>query len=233
MKKITTILLFTGFLFQTSTSFSQAILDSLLLDRKLMKDDYTEFRDHMNERTWINLVTIQEKANDLLEVDNKIINNYLERELRKKKEYRDSIEKLNLDIALLTKENEVQQMILDEKSFLNRTLLIIIGSVSLFFFVLLILYIDRQSRFRAARLELERYWNTGHDAESKSLQKDEINTLREQLYKTSDEIEKLKKENKSAQSMKELAENKLREEIADRRKAEQEIQQLIEQLKSL
>ena len=233
MRKITDILLF-GFLFlNLGQVFSQPVLDSLLLDRKLLKDDYTDFRDQMKERTWLNLVTIQEKADNLFDLDNEIINKYLVREVRKRKEYIDSIEKLNLELALLQKETEVQQMILNEKSFLNRTLLIIAGSVSLLFFVLLILYIDRQSRFRAAKLELERYWNREHDPESHSLRKDEINTLREQLYKNADEIEKLRKDNQSILNQKSIAEKKLRAEIDDRRQAESEIKKLIDQLKSM
>ncbi len=217
----------------TAPLLSQNIIDSLLLERQIKMKDYENFIDNMQERSWINLVNSHEKSAAIIELDDQIINNYLEKERRKRKELTEKIESQNLDIALLKKETQVQQMILDEKRFMNRTLLIVIGSISLLFFVLLILYIDRQSRFRAARMELEHLWKTHEDIDASALQKDEINIIREQLFKTTDEVEKLKKENQQLLNEKAKVEKNLKKEITVRNEAEQEIKSLIEQIKKI
>lgn len=233
MKRIFFTVAFLLFSSGMITLQSQGVLDSLLLEREFKLDDYYEFRDNMTERTWIKLVTINNKSAEIISLDNQLINQHLEKELRKRKELRDSIEKLNLEIALLQKETEVQQVILNEKHFLNKTLLIVVGSVILLFFILLIIYIDRQSRYRAAKMELERLWTTHEDPESRVLRKDELTALREELYKTSDELEKLKMEYKEALKEKKVAESNLEKEVSTRREAEREIRELIDQIKKV
>jgi len=224
------IFLFISF---TNNLIAQNSLDSLLRQRSIQLNDYNDYREGMTERTWLKLVTIHEKAAGIIETDGRIINDYLAREIAKNRELSNSIEKLKLDIALLNKETEVQKMILEEKSFMTRTLLFVAGGIGLLFFVMLILYIDRQSRFRAAKMELEHLWKTHEDPETKSLRKDEINTLREQLFKTTDEIEKLKKEYQTALAQKKQAEKLLNDEITNRREAELEIKELIDQIKKV
>ncbi|MCB2222288.1 MAG: hypothetical protein KQI35_18035 [Bacteroidetes bacterium] len=217
-------------LWQSQAIKAENRLDSLLQERNSQYNEYNQYKLSMNERTWLRLVELGQKANDLIETDNVILNQYLQRELSRNRELIDSTEKMNLEIALLNKEAEMQEMLMVERRNLTNTLLIIIGGIVILLIVLFILFIDRQSRFRSAKLELERLWTMKEDPKYNHLQQDELKMLSDQVNKLAEENDLLKKELNQEKGKKSEAMESLKKEIRSRRQVEQEIKDLISQI---
>ncbi len=225
-----TVLLF-GMLLMIMTMKAENRLDSLLQERDLQYQEYNQYKLSMDERTWIKLIELGQKAHALIETDNLILKQYLKREVSRNKELSDNIEKLNLEIALLNKEAEMQEMLLTERRNLTSNMLIIMGGLSLLLIVMLILFIDRQTRYRSAKLEVERLWTMKEDPKYNRLQKDELKMLSDEVNKLSEQNEQLKQQLNQEEGKKSEAIESLKKEIRTRRQVEKEIKDLISQIR--
>ena len=145
------LVIFTLFFFQVSHTQN---IDSLLEQRDQKFQEYTQFKENLNERTWINLVNLSNLANDVIELDNQIVEYYNINGGVNNNAYKSKAEDLNLEVSLLKREAEIQKSILDERQFLFNTLLMIIGGFTLLLIGLFIFAIDRHIRFRNTKLKI-------------------------------------------------------------------------------
>ncbi len=213
--------------------YAKQSLDSVLLNRDHQLTEYYRFKDGMKERTWINLVNLNNKALQLIETDNLILDNHLKLEMNRSKEISDKLEKANLEKLLLNREIQVKATMLEEQRFLNTNLVIATGLAFILFVVILILFIDRHIRYRSTRMELERSWSKHHEpllstnkTEGISKQQNEINSLLEQNKTIKLQLEELS-------NQKRAQDKQLQFEINSRNKVEKEIKSLISQIKKL
>ena len=208
-------------------------LDSILVSRNNQLTDYYRFKDGMEKRTWINMVDLNKKALQVIETDNLILDNHLKLEMNRSGKISDKLENAKLEILLIKREIELNSIMLEEQRFLN-TNLVIAASVSIvLFLIVLILFIDRQIRYRSTRMELERFWSKSDDhpiptqtSEENTKQRNKINSLIEQNKEIKEQLEEISNKKRDQ-------ENQLQKEISSRRNVEEEIKDLISQIKSL
>jgi len=206
-------------------------LDSIIVSRNNQLTDYYRFKDGMTKRTWIKMVELNDKALQVIETDNLILDNHLKLEMNRSGKLSDKLESANLEILLIKSEIELNSIMLEEQRFLN-TNLIIASSVSIvLFLIVLILFIDRQVRYRSTRMELERFWSKNDDQstqiwENNRKQRNKINSLIEQNKEIKEQLEKISDKKREQ-------ENQLQHEINSRQKVEEEIKELILQIKNL
>ncbi|MEZ5197373.1 MAG: hypothetical protein R2764_13545 [Bacteroidales bacterium] len=211
---------------------SQSVLDSALHQRNRIYSDFYEFQQGMEERTWINMVNITTKANEVIKADNTIINYHLYNLLKENENQLDKIGQLDAEILLLKKEAQMQKLILEERRFLFNLLLIIIATVSILFLIILILYINRQIRYQGLKAEIHHLYSH-KDNESNQYHDNQ------KLFDLKDEIELLKKEKQSLNSkVNSLTEDlnkkqqELETEISSKKEVEEHIRKLIRQIKA-
>ena len=220
------ILLMASYMGKTQNS-----LDSLLEERATKSTEYYQFKHQMNERTWLNLVELGNKASDLIETDNFIFKQYLQEEVSHNKQLQDDIEKLNLEIALLKREAEIRESQLTETSNYSNTLFLVLAGAGILILTLLIILINRQIRYRSVKTEIERLWAFKEDPQYNPLQRDELKLLTDQVNKLADENSRLKNEMSQIKGQKSEAMEALKKEIRSRREVEKEIKDLISQIK--
>lgn len=207
-------------------------IDSLILVRENQLQEYTQFKENMNERTWIKLVNLSNLANNVIETDIQLVDYYGSKGLGRNNIFKAKAEELNLEITLLKREAEIQKIVLDDRKSLLNTLLFIIGGISILFIALLIFAIDRQVRFRNTRMELERTWtgeieipmNTASEKDTEKMKK-EINSLTSENSRLKNQLLELKRKIKEKEKV-------LDEELDSRKQLKEEIQSLITQIKS-
>ena len=207
-------------------------MDSILQRRNNSYLDYKQFQENMEVRTWINMVNLTDKANIVIGLDNDIIDNILQNEVQKNKALKQEIEKLKLEIILLQKEVELKEIILKERKYLYNVLIISIGIISILFLVMLILFIDRQTRYRNAKTELERLWRTQDDNPLESSDQQFLK-LSNQLNDLGSENIGLKNKVLEMQKAIDKKDNDLKIEMKSKKLVEEEIKKLILQLKSV
>ena len=208
-------------------------LDSIIVSRNNQLTDYYRFKDGMEKRTWINMVDLNKKALQVIETDNLILDNHLKLEMNRSGKISDKLENAKLEILLIKREIELNSIMLEEQRFLN-TNLVIAASVSIILFlIVLILFIDRQIRYRSTRMELERFWSKSDDhpiptqtSEENTKQRNKINSLIEQNKEIKEQLEEISNKKRDQESQ-------LQKEISSRRNVEEEIKDLISQIKSL
>ena len=227
----------TGFVFfilycVSGSIWGRSVVDSVIHQRNETYLDYKHFIESMEARTWINMVNLTTKAKAVVEIDNDIINYYLFKELEKNKKYSGQIEKLNMEIAMLKKESEVRKMVLEEKRFLLNVLFIIIGTISILFLIILILFIDRQVRYRSVKVELERAYSGKEDYPTENDKQQEVMELNMKTGRLNSEISTLKSEIIGLKKANMDKEEELQKEISSRKQVEEEIRELIKQIKS-
>jgi len=216
----------------SSCIYGQEIMDSILQRRNNSYLDYKQFQENMEVRTWINMVNLTDKANIVIGLDNDIIDNILQNEVQKNKALKQEIEKLKLEIILLQKEVELKEIILKERKYLYNVLIISIGIISILFLVMLILFIDRQTRYRNAKTELERLWRTQDDNPLESSDQQFLK-LSNQLNDLGSENIGLKNKVLEMQKAIDKKDNDLKIEMKSKKLVEEEIKKLILQLKSV
>lgn len=206
--------------------------DSLLIQRDKQFQEYVQFKENMGERTWINLVNLSKFANNVIDTDNQLVNYYLSRGIDRDLAIKAKAKELNLEIALLKRETEIQKVVLDEKISMLNSLLIIIGGISILFIAMLIFGIDRHIRFRNTRMELERTWageiempRNGKSEKEIEKVKQEIKSLTAENSQLKDQVLKLKAKIKEKEKV-------LDEELNSRKQLKEEIRDLITQIKS-
>lgn len=223
------LVIFTLFFFQVSHTQN---IDSLLEQRDQKFQEYTQFKENLNERTWINLVNLSNLANDVIELDNQIVEYYNINGGVNNNAYKSKAEDLNLEVSLLKREAEIQKSILDERQFLFNTLLMIIGGFTLLLIGLFIFAIDRHIRFRNTKMELERTW-------AGEIEIPKVSTSEQEFIKVNKEIRSLSAENTKLKDQVIELMNKIREkedildeELNSRKQLKDEIRNLITQIKS-
>lgn len=204
-------------------------LDSLVTDRNTKFQEFSGFKNNMESRTWINLVELGTKADAVIEADNILIRNILENEIDRNTKLSEQNEQLILEMAALKNEQERRQNQLRNHQKLNNLLLLVVLGLSLGFITSIILFIHHYRKYRHTRFELEQYWSM-NDEQSLQLVEREKN-LRKQIQLIEIENKAMQKEFVALSNQKTAAKNKLEEEINSRRKAEEEIRELIGQLK--
>ncbi len=215
-----------------SNMYSQVPVDSALQQRNNAYLDYKHFQESMEVRTWINMVHLTNKAKNVIDIDNAIIDNILNNEIQKNKTLADEIEKLKLEIILLQKEAELKEIILKERQYLYNILIISIGILSILFLIILILFIDRQTRYRNAKTELERLWRTKDDT-PKEGNDQQFQKLSNQLNDLNSENTGLKNKILEMQKTIDKKDDDLNNEMKSKKLVEEEIKKLILQLKSI
>ena len=215
----------------SANSKAQQRLDSLLKERDTQYNQYNKFKSDLKERPWIKLVELGDKASALIETDNHILKQYLLQEISLNQELNVELEHLNQEIALLNKETQMQENMLAERHNFANTLLYIITGLSALLIIMFVLFIDRQTRFRSAKLELERLWADKDGSKMTRLQKDELSLLSDQVNNLAEENDQLKQELNQEQGQKSEAMESLKKEIRSRLQIEQEIKDLISQIK--
>jgi cell division protein FtsL len=233
MKHIDFNIYFTILIFTCIPSlFGQLPADSVLLQRNQLFIDFNNAEDSMNTLTRNNLMILNGKARNLVEMDNAIINQYLYYEIENNKILTHKVEQLTLEITLLQKEAEVNRQLADERKYFMKTLLITSAVVGLLLIVAVILFIDRQIRFRSIKLELERTWPLKEERRKDDLSQREINELNNKIEEQksknlalTSQIEELNR------SIKEKEESLVKEQ-SSKKQIEEEIRKLISQIKN-
>jgi len=215
-----------------SSLYSQASIDSVLQKRNNTYLDYNHFKEGMEVRTWINMVNLTDKANSVIEIDNSIIEVYLNNEIAKNRTSLEQIDKLKLEIILLQKELELKEIILEERQYLYNILIISIGILSVLFLIMLILFIDRQTRYRNAKMELERLWSNQNN-NSNIVNEEQFQKLSSQINDLGAENIDLKKKMLDLQKAIDKKDDELNSEIKSKKLVEEEIKKLIFQLKNI
>ena len=202
-------------------------LDSLLTDRQNKLQEYTQFKNNMKERTWINLIDLNEKAGTVINADNELIWYHLDSQMARIREMATKNEKLALEMTFLNKELENREEQFQEHMYLNNVLLLIILGLSIAFIISLVILIAQFRRNKHAIYELERLW---------SMNDDQNTSLRDKERELKKQIQLLEVENKAIQNELALlsdqtstARKKLEKDIQSRQKAEQEIREQADQ----
>lgn len=206
-------------------------IDSLLEERKDQYQEYIQYKQNLGERTWIKLVNLSDLANKVIQSDNQLVD-YYSQGVNLNSNFKDRTEELNLEITLLKREAEIQQMVLNERKSLFNTLLIIIGGIAILFIAMLIFAIDRHVRYRNTKMELERTW-------AGEIEIPKVSTSEQEFVKVNNEIRSLSTENSKLKDqvldlMNKIKEKEkiLDEELDSRKQLKDEIRNLIVQIKS-
>lgn len=206
-------------------------IDSLLNQRTRKFQEYLQYKENIGERTWIKLLNLSNLAYEVIELDNQLVD-YYSNGIGRNTAYKEKTEELNLEISLLKREAEIQQTVLEDRKFLNDTMLKIIGGAILLLIGLLIFSIDRHIRYRNTRMELERAW-AGEIIEPKE------STSEQEIVKVNEEIRSLSIENTRLKDQVLELKNKIKdkekildEELNSRKQLKEEIRNLIAQIKS-
>jgi UDP-2,3-diacylglucosamine pyrophosphatase LpxH len=199
-------------------------LDSLLTDRQNKLQDYTQFKNNMKERTWINLIDLNEKAGIVINADNELIWYHLDREMARNRAMATKNDKLMLEMAFLNKELENREEQFKEHMYLNNVFLLIILGLSIAFIISLVILIAQFRRNKHAIYELERLWSMNDD-QTTSL-RDKERELKKQVQLLEVENKTMRQELSFLSDQTSTARKKLEKEIQSRQKAEQEIREL-------
>jgi hypothetical protein len=205
-------------------------LDSLINLRETELHTYTQFKDTMQERTWLNLVELGNKAAAVIERDNQLIeaiagaDNHLIDALQQEKQ-----EKI-LEINYLSQQEEKLERRLIKYQQMNTILLIVIAGLFILGVILFTLLIIRTNQYKYNQIELERFWSM-QDEYSIAHQEKESELLR-QIRLLEIEQKAMQKEFILLSDQRTEAHEKLKKEISNRRKVEEEIKELLGQLKT-
>lgn len=205
--------------------------DTLRLLRDKIYEDYQYDRSAMKERTWQKLVELDRKAVELIEADHLIIEQLTNQTNQEKSGLLEAIDRISLEKALLEREMEIQKTAFDRKTAFQNALVfstIIIGTL---FFITLILLFSFKKRLSSARGELERLYASGDDFKNRGIHAPVNHTINNKLNVMKENNEKLKNELNRVSDEKSEALDALKKEIRDRKKMEDEIRNLIEQIK--
>jgi DNA repair exonuclease SbcCD ATPase subunit len=233
MKFTSNIFLFSLFFWSGSLFLSgQTSFDSTILLRNKTFTDYRLLEEASTIRPWVNCAELTAKAKELIDIDNTLINYYLLKEIEINKSLEDKLEKLNLEIALIKKESELQEKALEENRQLINILLIVTGSLCLLFVISSIFFIDRQIRYRSIKLELERTWPIREEINKDSSFQQDVVQLNKKLGELTLKNSSLISEMQDLKQKYREKEEDLEQEILSKKKIEEEIKKLIIQIKS-
>ncbi|MFU8843461.1 MAG: hypothetical protein ACNA7V_06590 [Bacteroidales bacterium] len=206
-------------------------VDSLKILEEALYQDYKYDRLTMKERTWIRLVELDRKANELIEMNRLIFEELYDLSKREKIDFLEHINIISMEKALVEREMEIQVIALDRKIKFQKTL--VMGSIlvgTLFIFTLILLLSFRK-RYKSARRELERLYSSAEEPTRTNIQTQVKRLTNNKLNVMKENNAKLKKELTRVSDEKSEAVEALKKEIRDRKKMEEEIKNLIEQIR--
>jgi len=215
-----------------SPCWSQSEVDSVLRKRNIDYLDYRNFKETMGERTWLNMVNLNKKADNVISIDNKIVNDYFYELKNSSKLLKEKVEKLSFELSLLKKEEETSRLLLKENKTYSNIILIIASSFIILFIAALIFLIDRQLKFKSAKFEMERLWANEDKKLSDETFEKELPNLKNQVNNLNIQKAELEKEIKKLRERYEEKEKALVSEMNAKREIEKEIKKMITQIKS-
>lgn len=219
-------------LITTQLFYGQEQFDSVLLQRNHFFNDFKNAEDSLKTPTRNNLMILNDKARNLIEMDNTIIKQYLYSEIENNKILTHKAEQLTLEITLLQKEAEVNRQLADERQYIMKILLIVTGVVGLLLILTVILFIDRQIRYRSIKLEMERTWplkeERRKDEQSQSEYKELNSKITELNLKNTSLVNQVEGLTLKIKEKEEILLN----EMSSKKQIEEEIKKLISQIKS-
>ena len=136
----------------------QTALYSVIVQRKDTLSEFRRIEDSLKIPSRGNLLMLIGKAKSLIAMDDRLISYYLEREIQNNRLLAEKAEQLSFEVSLLQKEAEINKILSDERGYIQKIMLIGLLVTGCFFIVALILFIDRQIRYRSIKLELDRTW---------------------------------------------------------------------------
>lgn len=212
--------------------FSQPDMDSVVIHRNNAFKEFRMLYENSDQQLWIINSKIVEKAKEVIEADNTLINEYLFREIDRNRKLEDKVEKLSYEISLAKKETELQYRIVEDNKYFTKTLLLFIGALIVVLLVFLVLFIDRQIRFRSIKLEMERIWPVREELDKDESLQQEIMKLNKQVGELTLKNSSLLSENHALKSENIENQERLENEKKSKKKFEEEIKNLISQIKS-
>jgi hypothetical protein len=171
-------------------------------------------------------------ANKLIEIDNSLIDLYLKKEMDRNRVLENEIEKLTLEIDFIKKEAEHQNKIIEDNKHIITITIIVIGSLILLLVIALVLFIDRQIRFRSIKIEMERTWPLREELNKDSSLQNDLIQLNKQIGELSLNNNNLQDQLKDLKQYSLEKEESLQKETQSRKQIEEEIKKLIVQIKA-
>jgi len=231
MKKNKNLLVTGLFFILVSACLGQSVLDSVIITRNNILNELRSLDESPLPRTLNKMSEINLKAKAVIEADNVLINEYLIQQIESNIKLQNDIEKLTMELSLVKKETELQAWHLEDNKSVFKILLSVIGGLCILLILILVLFIDRQIKYRSIKIELERTWPLREELEKDNNLQHEISRLNKQvgelILKNSllvSEADSLKLENVENQ-------NRLEKEIQSKKQIEEEIKNLIDQIK--
>lgn len=106
------------FLFLISPAGTQTDPDSMVKKRDSLLDDYASFKSRMKERTWLNIIDMNLRAEKIIETDNILIKDLISRNYETEREFNRHIKVLSDSLHVL--QNSCRSL-LQQKDALERT----------------------------------------------------------------------------------------------------------------
>lgn len=220
------------YLLPVTTIFGQTNLDSVLSQRNKLYEEFRLMRDTKGQKTWLKMADESVAANKVIEIDQSLIDLYLKKEMEQSRMLENEIEKLTLEIDFIKKESSHQNKIIEDYKHMINIMMIVIGSLILLLVIALILFVDRQIRFRSIKLEMERTWPLREELNKDSSLQNDLMQLNKQIGELSLKNSSLQDELKELKHHNTEKEETLQKEVLLRKQIEDEIKKLIVQLKS-
>ncbi len=227
------IVLFAGFILFITQMPGQTAIDSALNQRAEAYINYKTMFENVNGETRANMSLRIAKATEIIEMDNRLIDDFLTKEIERNNLLTANMGKLNLEIALSKKDAEVSKMILDERNYIMKILLIMLGIFSILFLIALILYIDRFIKHSKIRFELDNLWITLKEKSEAATDTGELQNLNAIVNQLKDENSRLKSDCSELIKKNEATATNLQKEIDSKKLMEEEIKKLISQIKNI
>lgn len=191
---------------------------------------YSDFKENMQERTWLNLVELGDKAAAVIERDNQLIKALTGSEKHLIEALKGEKQQMSVEINYLSeKEKELENRLVKYQK-MNTILLFVIAGLIIVGVILFTLLVIRTNQYKQNQIELERFWSM-QDEYSIAHQEKESELLR-QIRLLEIEQKAMQKEFILLSDQRAEARKRLEQEISNRRKVEEEIKELLGQLKT-
>lgn len=191
---------------------------------------YTQFKENMEQRTWLNLVELGNKATAVIERDNQLIDAYSDVQDNLMESLQREKKQMALEISYLADQEEKLEQTLSKYQRMNTILLFVTAGLVLIGIIVFTLLVIRTNQYKANQIELERFWSM-QDEYSIAHQEKESELLR-QIRLLEIEQKAMQKEFVLLSDQRTEAKRKLEQEISNRRKVEEEIKELLGQIKT-
>jgi hypothetical protein len=205
--------------------------DSVLTRRNKLWTDYETYRKSEEKNTWVKLSALDKKAAEILLIDHEIINYHLRLQQEKAVYLQDMVEKLNLERALLKKESEVQSLLFEEQRFMIKILMFTSAFFFLISLVLLFFMIDRNTRYRSLKIEIDRIWSMKEMKQPGELKPDETDHFRSTMRELNEVNARLEMKNQNLEKLLHEKSELLNREIDKNKTTEKEVKDILDLIK--